>query len=877
MAAAQAAPKLDAVTFEKVGTSLKVAIRGTELGEPKQLRVNSGRSFILEFAASLGSAVKLLRVDTAGVTTVQTGWFSARPPRVRVHFRMDSAITPTVTPVEGGVDVLIGTAAAGKVPSPKDAFLEAAGVTAGSGDGRTPVLNPVEPKNSNGGDGRLPSIIDPLDKPQVDQPMDGVIADAFTDPTEKKPAPKPADKPKPKDTSKPVVKASNPGTDAGVFAVRSASNVSIDFVNTDVSLVLKALALQSGANIVTAPDIKGNLTVKLSNVTTEQALDIVTAMADLRYALVGRTYVVAQKDKFNDLLKAVSKTANTPSETRLVPIYSGEPGQIRSAVMRAFPAETAGGGYDILLAGDDDGDKATPAAGPDGKPDPKGTSVPKTFSTLYVILVGPTAVLDRTEPLIHSIDKQICAVKGVPISENADMVQETYLITSESMPAKNLLDTVRNLKASAFQNIEMYPSPLGSERQAIIMVGRKEEVLRAKKLLEEFDGASDDSIIYDIRFSEPRSLRDQLMSAIPGIRVDIPPGAVSQPRIYEAPPKKSTKSSSESGNENVSESTEGPKVQEVGVKTEKADVEGITLPFSDTERVAKPMRLFLRGNKSQLDRAKALLDKLDIEPKQVAIDLRVMEMSKEEALKVGLDWSILTGGVVNLVRLNQNPGLSAGSPGAISAGTSGVDKYSVLGTLDALNGNRSLIARPNFLATDGRETEYFVGDVIRYIESIQSSQNGVTVTTNSVRVGVRCSILPRIGADNRIFMDLRPVVSYLRGFTPVPGGGQLPQTSERIAQSNVMMDDGETIALGGLIRDEDRREVSGIPILKDIPIIGKLFSRTDTSRQRTEIVFFITAKVVGKGARDDAAMPRANVERNGPAPTERFPDPHKKK
>jgi type II secretory pathway component GspD/PulD (secretin) len=75
----------------------------------------------------------------------------------------------------------------------------------------------------------------------------------------------------------------------------------------------------------------------------------------------------------------------------------------------------------------------------------------------------------------------------------------------------------------------------------------------------------------------------------------------------------------------------------------------------------------------------------------------------------------------------------------------------------------------------------------------------------------------------------------------------------------VNMRDGETIAIGGLILEQDRNSVSGIPILKDLPIIGRLlFSRTTTSRDRTEIVFFLTAKIVDEGNRSNAASPRTS-------------------
>jgi type II secretory pathway component GspD/PulD (secretin) len=89
----------------------------------------------------------------------------------------------------------------------------------------------------------------------------------------------------------------------------------------------------------------------------------------------------------------------------------------------------------------------------------------------------------------------------------------------------------------------------------------------------------------------------------------------------------------------------------------------------------------------------------------------------------------------------------------------------------------------------------------------------------------------------------------------VPGGGEIPQTGLRIAQSSLIMKDNSTIAIGGLIQDTDQKSHGGWPILKDIPILNLLFGRTANDHQRTEVVFFLSAKVVDKNSVDNTANP----------------------
>ena len=166
------------------------------------------------------------------------------------------------------------------------------------------------------------------------------------------------------------------------------------------------------------------------------------------------------------------------------------------------------------------------------------------------------------------------------------------------------------------------------------------------------------------------------------------------------------------------------------------------------------------------------------------------------------------------------------------------------------------------MATDGRQSEVFIGDAIRYVESIISSQNGVSVTTGTVRVGVRMAILPRVGSDGNITMELRPLVSFLQGFTQVPQiGGQLPQTSERVAQSTLTMRSGETIAIGGLIQDQDTKSAKGLPLLMDLPVLGNFFKRTTNNRNRTELVIFVTAREIdGPATASNYTLPMNDPE-----------------
>jgi type II secretory pathway component GspD/PulD (secretin) len=565
-------------------------------------------------------------------------------------------------------------------------------------------------------------------------------------------------------TASPTVPSTAP------VAAAKSTRVSLEFVNTDIVQILRALALQTNTNIVAAPEVKGSLTVSLNDVDVEEALRMVTGMTGLAYTRIGSTILVAPHERIDAIRREVTGEA---------------PAEMEAPVSEAY---TVKGG--------------------------------------------------KAEELVSAI-----AGKG------QSSVGQVLLLAT--------------------------PSDSSSE-QTIVLRGPKAQVAMIRKTLEQLDVSSEltaaSYVIYDVKHLDPRALREDLIAAFPGLRANVIPGQVSSPGIYK--PSQITKDATSAvADPNAKSEGGSPGGQSAGAGAAGAggggstdvkssddnrstrDTMGLTQPFQEYEKISVPMKLVLRGPKAQIDQALDYLSKIDIAPKQVALELRVMELTKDDALRIGLDWSILSGmGTVQALQLNETLGDTSSTAGVVSGTLTG--PQSITATLDKSATNNNLIARPNLLAVDGRSAELFVGDVIRYIQTIQTSQNGTTVQTGEEHVGVRLAILPRISADNTIVMELRPIVTYLTGYTPVPGGGELPQTSERVEQTTAVMHDGDTIALGGLIQTQDEKTIGGIPFLKDLPIIGELFRRTTKDKQRTEIVFFLTAKIVDPHVTPAAADPR---------------------
>jgi len=117
-------------------------------------------------------------------------------------------------------------------------------------------------------------------------------------------------------------------------------------------------------------------------------------------------------------------------------------------------------------------------------------------------------------------------------------------------------------------------------------------------------------------------------------------------------------------------------------------------------------------------------------------------------------------------------------------------------------------------------------------------------------VGIQLKVTPHLTSEKKIIMDLHPEVSDLASGATVQGG-LIINTSE--ADTRVMVDDGQTAVIGGLIRTNETLVHAGVPILKDIPLVGLLFSSKSTSKQNRELIIFVTPKLVSDVATNDAA------------------------
>lgn len=274
--------------------------------------------------------------------------------------------------------------------------------------------------------------------------------------------------------------------------------------------------------------------------------------------------------------------------------------------------------------------------------------------------------------------------------------------------------------------------------------------------------------------------------------------------------------------------------------------------------------LILHAPARQYRRIENALRQLDIAPTQVLIEASILEVTLNDELRYGLQWYFNNGlrgdgrglGQLTATESNvigpQNPGFSytITSPGGqIRAVLNALAQKSLI----------NVISTPTLMVLDNHSATIQVGDQqpIRTSETTNLDGNNVTSTVQYKDTGVTLDVAPSVNAGGMVTMNVRQSVTDVGQVDVATGQRSFLQ---RQLASRVAVRSGETIVLGGLIRDNNSRGRQGVPVLHDIPVLGNLFGATTINTDRTELLVMITPRVV-RSEQDVRAVGQALRER----------------
>ena len=233
-----------------------------------------------------------------------------------------------------------------------------------------------------------------------------------------------------------------------------------------------------------------------------------------------------------------------------------------------------------------------------------------------------------------------------------------------------------------------------------------------------------------------------------------------------------------------------------------------------------------------LRRIEKIIKELDYRPKQILIEARILEVTLDENESFGVEWSKI---------LESGDGL-AGTRG-LSETTSGffveIFDENLNFLLDALSsdGRTKTLSTPKLLTLENETSSVIVGNRLGYVNTVTINQV-TTENTEFLESGVILEVTPSVGADGRIMLKIRPEIS-----TGKVNDG-IPSQDTTSVDTQLLIASGSTSFIGGLIKRQSFYDEKGVPILRKLPLAGRLFSRKEERALNTEIIVLITPTIV---------------------------------
>ena len=270
--------------------------------------------------------------------------------------------------------------------------------------------------------------------------------------------------------------------------------------------------------------------------------------------------------------------------------------------------------------------------------------------------------------------------------------------------------------------------------------------------------------------------------------------------------------------------------------------------------------LVLYGTPAEAGAVESLLAELDVPARQVSLEAKIVAISKEASKELGVEWSWQSHKRPRTADWGQRWGkdTTIEDPGkntiryGFGPGALGYNAY-LDARVDALlsRGKAKLLSRPNITTLQGREAVIRIGGEVPV--PVQTTANDITTSTIKYReAGIILSCTPRVNDAGEIMAAVHTEVSsplYVEDIKAY-------RFQTRSADTHVRLKDGETMVIGGLIGSEEARRLSKVPFLGDLPVLGHFFRHTSSSRTESELLIFLTARIL-----DDKKMLESDTER----------------
>lgn len=298
---------------------------------------------------------------------------------------------------------------------------------------------------------------------------------------------------------------------------------------------------------------------------------------------------------------------------------------------------------------------------------------------------------------------------------------------------------------------------------------------------------------------------------------------------------------------------------------QRASASGSLEILGETKIIAdvRSNSLLIFAARQDMAMIKDIINKLDVVLAQVLIETIIMDVSLDSSWALGVSagkspetkGKLTSGGVYN--NSGQLDTLSQFFSGALtnafpsSSGLSYFGRYNndLDVVLQAVSSDSkvNVIQKPRIQTSHATDASIFIGSTVPYVSSTYYGggyAGGPSSSFQQLQVGINLQVTPFINAEGLVLMKIVQTIDEISGSTAITGVGDVPNTTKREFRAEIAVHDRETIILGGFIRNSESKTKSGVPLLKDIPLLGYLFRSTGDSKERKELIVLMRPTVL---------------------------------
>ena len=564
--------------------------------------------------------------------------------------------------------------------------------------------------------------------------------------------------------------------------MRATGRVQLNFKDVDITKFLRFMSELLGENILVDPGISGTVSVVSPKaVTLNEAREVMLSVLEMN------NLTLEQMDGYSKVIPASGGAVTRGSVVK----SDRSVGPSEAVIVQVVPLNYVKAGYVVSPL----------------KTAIKDIQVSPVGNGSSVLLVGKATLLNRAVSVIRALDApdSIRAIKVVPL----EFANAKLLEAQMNAMGKDASSKMAGLMAVA------------DERTGrIVLVGSAQGLREAERVIKELDlpSRTENFHVYKLHNADAKTVAEQL-SQILATAAKLSPdkeGAVPSTVVPDLPTNS----------------------------------------------------LIFTASQEQYNSLKSILEQLDTQPKQVMLRGLIAEVSLNKLNSAGIDWAAWGGDLMGDAVIAGNVQLGntgvpsdvqqlyqslmtneevitnqAGNAVGTTTSTQGAGlMYAyirLLNKFDAIN----VLSMPRLLCTDNLESSLQVGQVIPQLMGSLTNQTNTNSVTNSYEykdVGLILTVTPHIRSGNLVALEIEQRIEELQTTT----NNATPITSKREVKTSVLVANGQTVIIGGLIKEAEKELKNRVPFFSYIPLIGNLFKSTEKQREKVDLMIFLTPYII---------------------------------